>query len=104
MWLPDDMDAALAYMDWLADSETERCAQCGTRPDDWIDPDTGKTLRDPAWKAEVRECEGCATLADTDGDIDDKDRGFKRAVLVPNLGDDDDDDGWLHPVDDDVEP
>jgi len=88
LWLDDDQDAALAYLDLLAEDRAQRCPSCGTLPGDWIDPATGHDYRDPPYLARVIECEGCRAIADAREELTDE--TGKSIVLVPNTGDDED--------------
>ncbi len=64
-WLPDDQDKALAYEYHLAAEEAAVCPGCGTRHEDWHDPDTDRLLMNPVWEPHTYECEGCKRLAAT---------------------------------------
>jgi hypothetical protein len=54
-WAKDDRDAALL---WVLRNR-ERCAGCGTHPDEW-DPDKGGHPQ--AFLAALHHCPGCAAL------------------------------------------
>lgn len=65
-WPHDDQDKAVAYVlhrRRVAQTEAEaasgRCSECGTVPEDWIDPTTGQRLAEPAWIVETHICPGC---------------------------------------------
>lgn len=55
-WEPDDQDKALAWV--LLDRAV--CPGCGTFPDEWVDPMTGRTVPDPPYVPELVRCYGCA--------------------------------------------
>lgn len=74
LWLDDDRATALAYRKWLREDEATRCPRCRTRESDWIDPESGRPLRDPLWEAVIRECAGCAEAVDVEGDMTDEQR------------------------------
>lgn len=53
-WSDDDRAKATAYERWLA----EACPRCGTRHEDWYEPD-GELRREPVWEPVMRDCRGC---------------------------------------------
>lgn len=61
VWTDDDRNKAIAHEHHLAAREVERCDQCGTHPDDWRDPITGRPEA-VVWEPHVEECEGCARI------------------------------------------
>lgn len=84
MWTDDDRAAALALMDWRRREDALRCPRCGTKPADWVDPESGRDLRNPAYVAEIHECSGCRELDDRREDLaGEQDRAGKFVALVP---------------------
>lgn len=56
----------------------ERCSNCGTRHDEWVNPETKRRWPTDTYEAQVKRCYGCETLAKAEP----KDRADKP-VLVP---------------------
>lgn len=55
MWTADDQDVAIAYERRLSSA----CPNCGTRKDDWLDPETGGFLDPPLVEPYIARCPGC---------------------------------------------
>lgn len=68
LWLPDDLEWALAYEGYLASI----CNRCGTRHADWRKPD-GRPDPD-AYVAVPTRCPGAEALAIADNDIPENER------------------------------
>lgn len=75
-WSRPDRDAAITWTLRRAHS----CSACATRPDEW-DPERGGS--DHAYRAEVRGCRGCETVASAQDALKGL-PGHARIVLVPN--------------------
>lgn len=60
-----------AYNAWLRE---KACPNCGTDPDQVLDPATGRLLDDGTVKVEKRGCEVCATINRRSRDIDQSER------------------------------
>jgi hypothetical protein len=59
LWTDADRAKAIAYR-----RETARvCPSCGTKDDDWIDPDTHRPYDPPQWEPTVHTCFGCGEVA-----------------------------------------
>lgn len=58
-WPEDDQDKVIAFL--MLKNET--CEMCGTREDDWIDPETGRLLDEPRYTPVDIKCHGCAQKA-----------------------------------------
>ena len=84
LWLPDDLDAATAFEEWLITERAEHCHRCGTRPDDWND-DRGIRRRVPPYVTKIVDCPGCRELADNSLGSNDEGvkSGWRRVELVP---------------------
>lgn len=54
-----------------------RCPECGTEVAKWIDPVTGKELRDPPAEAKAFHCGGCETIEDWYVEHKDRRRGTR---------------------------
>lgn len=70
MWLDDDQDKALAWIDYQRRERNRRCPSCGTRPDELVDPVSKRPWTEPGWVVEVSECPGCALVASARATID----------------------------------
>jgi hypothetical protein len=53
-WLPDDTEKALAWRQY----EAERCVECRTHRDDWVD-EHGHPLAFPKYRYGQKRCHGC---------------------------------------------
>lgn len=58
VWLPEDLEVLVELDRW----REQRCPSCGTVPDDWVDPETGKPHDHQAWAAMTDVCHGCRAL------------------------------------------
>lgn len=45
--------------------EAARCPNCGTFPNDWIDPEDGTQMEPPPLEVKTIKCYGCIDLEDT---------------------------------------
>lgn len=64
LWLDSDRAEALAYMNHLDVERAERCPDCGTKPEDWVD-ERGRDLAEPALIVDisaVTSCPGCKAV------------------------------------------
>lgn len=64
-WSDSDQDKALAFERY----RRLACFGCGTFPDEWLDPTTGRTVADPPYIAEAVRCYGCAERDAVAGEI-----------------------------------
>ena len=62
-WSDDDVAKASAYMRHVERRASEGCQSCRTRPEDWVDLESGRPLTEPAFQIEVVDCEGCKAIA-----------------------------------------
>lgn len=99
LWLDGDQDTAVAFMLWSERDKAERCQRCGTKEADWVDPVSGKELRDPKWRAVVRRCVGCGELQEVESeDVDDgRPRDGRYSTLIVNDPNDDEADASPEP-------
>lgn len=58
-WSALDQDKALAYEREVA----SLCQSCGTREQDWVDPETERPWYPPKWEAVPYACPGCDEMA-----------------------------------------
>lgn len=57
-WSEDDQDKAIG---WTLD-QRKKCGQCGSYPDDWMDPETKIPHHPPPMFAHSFTCMGCVTI------------------------------------------
>jgi hypothetical protein len=88
------------YEAFLADQHAETCSRCGTHPDDWIDPESGRRWSRPSWRAKATVCQGCAAVNDVKEEADarrSKDDVAALRIQLVQAVDEDDEDPDLHP-------
>jgi hypothetical protein len=77
-WEPEDQDAAIAYILHVRSEEASRCQSCGTREEDWVDPDSKRTYPFPQYEAVNELCYGCQALYRSRDDIQSEEREYVR--------------------------
>jgi hypothetical protein len=98
-----DQAKAVQFEQLLIEQEVERCSRCGTHPDDWIDPDTGKRWARPKWRTQATICRGCAAVHEAESEATaswtKEDRDSLRIQLVAATDEDDEEpqEPDLHP-------
>lgn len=76
LWLPDDLEWALAYESYLAGL----CEGCRTQRSTWENVKEGEL----PFVGQVVSCRGCEEVADTENEIPEEERKpHRRVVLVP---------------------
>lgn len=65
-WDADDRHKAVMHQLQKA----ERCPQCGTHHDEWVDPETGRRRPKPPYVPVPRTCWGCEAIAQGEKDLD----------------------------------
>jgi hypothetical protein len=70
-WSNDDQDKVLAWINY----RHERCPNCGTFPDEWLDRE-GKTLSPPPHMVSSIKCYGCKALEDEKEMLSGTERGL----------------------------
>jgi len=65
-WDLDDQHKAVMHQLYKA----ERCGQCGTHHDEWVDPDTGRRRPELPYVAVSRTCWGCEALAQGEKELE----------------------------------
>lgn len=80
-WDQLDQDKALAYIR----AKAEVCDVCGSRDEDWVDPETGRKLDHPHLTPIGIRCHGCTeTESYRKSALEGKHESGIRVVLVPD--------------------
>lgn len=84
-WSSEDQAKALANLIWVRKEKFASCHHCGTKPSEWVDPETKRKVYPAPYVVEWTNCEGCNDLErdkrNHEGDASDP---GMRSRLVPN--------------------